>query len=87
MHGTCWPQQAKGQNQCATPENFYDVKQLSMQIDMIFVTGLQAEIQAAYKECECVRMKLKLQEDDLLKMRTRMNDAEDAHHTRYSMNS
>lgn len=55
-----------------------------MQIDMIFVAGLQAEIQAAYKECECVRMKLKLQEDDLLKMRTRMNDAEDAHHTRYS---
>lgn len=54
---------------------------------MIFVAGLQAEIQAAYKECECVRMKLKLQEDDLLKMRTRMNDAEDAHHTRYSMNS
>lgn len=46
--------------------------------------GLQAEIQAAYKECECVRMKLKLQEEALLGMRAKMNESEDAHIARYS---
>lgn len=48
------------------------------------VAGLQAELQAAYKEGECVKKKLKLQEAEMEAMRTKYSEKEDGLNTRYS---
>lgn len=46
--------------------------------------GLQAELEAAYKELNCVKMKLKLQEGELEKLRLRLSEKEDDFNYRYS---
>lgn len=47
--------------------------------------GLQAELEAAYKELNCVKSKLRLQETELDSTRLRYSDKEDDHNFRYSM--
>lgn len=49
------------------------------------VSGLQAELQAAYKEGECVKKKLKLQEAELETMRKKFSEKEDGLNSKYSM--
>lgn len=47
--------------------------------------GLQAELEAAYKELNCVKNKLRLQEAELETLRLRHSDKEDDYNLRYSM--
>lgn len=46
--------------------------------------GLQAELEAAYKELNCVKMKLKHQEGELDGLRSRLSEKEDDYNYRYS---
>lgn len=48
------------------------------------ISGLQAELQAAYKEGEAVKKKLKLQEAEMEALRTRHSEKEDNLTTVYS---
>lgn len=49
------------------------------------ISGLQAELQAAYKEGEAVKKKLKLQEAEMEALRTKHSEKEDNLTTTYSM--
>lgn len=51
---------------------------------VITCTGLQAELDAAYKELNCVKSKLKLQEAELDASRVKYSDKEDDQNLRYS---
>lgn len=65
--------------------NEYEIKQCIHRF--IYRLGLHAEIQAAYKEGDCVKMKLRLQEESLDSLRAKMSDAEDDHNAKYSEQS
>lgn len=63
------------------------IKHLSITVLNYFsscLLGLQAELQAAYKEGECVKKKLKLQESELDAYRAKMSETEDEQNLRYS---
>lgn len=47
-------------------------------------TGLQGELEAAYKELTCVKNKLRLQESELDAIRLKCSDKEDDYNIRYS---
>lgn len=47
-------------------------------------TGLQGELEAAYKELNCVKNKIRLQETELDNLRSRHSDKEDDYNLRYS---
>lgn len=49
----------------------------------ILPTGLQAELQAAYQESECVKRKLKLQEAEMMTMRGKLSNREDEWETKF----
>lgn len=50
----------------------------------ILFIGLQAELEAAYKELNCVKSKLKLQEAELTALRYKHSDKEDDYNLKYS---
>lgn len=43
---------------------------------LLLLLGIQAELQAAYTEGECVKKKLKLQEAEMAALRTKQSDKE-----------
>lgn len=51
---------------------------------IISFLGLHAELQAAYKEGDCVKMKLKHQEADLDALRAKISEQEDELNAKYS---
>lgn len=53
-------------------------------ISVVTCAGLQAELDAAYRELNCVKSKLKLQEAELDASRAKYCDKEDDQNLRYS---
>lgn len=49
----------------------------------ILPAGLQAELQAAYQESECVKRKLKLQEAEMVTIRGKLSNREDEWETKF----
>lgn len=50
----------------------------------MLIIGIQAELQAAFKEGDCVKKKIKLQEIELDKLRTKLNESEEDFNSKYS---
>lgn len=52
---------------------------------VLICVGLQGELEAAYKELNCVKNKLRLQETELDTLRLRHSDKEDDYNLQYSV--
>lgn len=50
----------------------------------LFYIGLTSELQSAYQDSECIRKRLRLQEEEMLKIKHRASETEEELNRKYS---